>query len=143
MLLTNTYINLVLSSFHQDAMKQMLGYARDEAKKLNLIINQEFWVPGAMELPLCTSRAASTSISGASTRGVVVLGIIEKGETAHGLVMAQSVVSALIRLQLELSMPMGIGILGPEISAEQIPPRLEPYARKAVAALHAMIKQIA
>jgi len=71
--------------------------------------------------------------------GAVVLGIIERGETAHGLVMGQAVATALLRLQLELMKPIGFGILGPEINPTQIPSRLGSDARAAVDAVHQML----
>ena len=69
----------------------------------------------------------------------MVLGIIERGETKHGLVMGQAVISALIQLQLEKMKPIGIGILGPEILPNQIESRLLTYAKKAVEAVKVML----
>jgi 6,7-dimethyl-8-ribityllumazine synthase len=71
--------------------------------------------------------------------GALALGIIEKGETKHGLVMGYAVINAIIQLQLELMKPIGVGILGPEIQASQIPARLKPYTREAVIALKEML----
>ena len=88
-----------------------------------------------MEKPLATKRLLERS----GVHAVVVLGIIERGETAHGRVMGQAVIQALIDLQLATNKPVGIGILGPEILPEQVPPRLEPYAEAAVQAVHTML----
>jgi len=71
--------------------------------------------------------------------GAVILGIIEKGETKHGLVMGIVVHSAIIQLELETGKPVGMGILGPEILPKQIPLRLKPYAKRAVLALATML----
>jgi 6,7-dimethyl-8-ribityllumazine synthase len=68
-----------------------------------------------------------------------VLGIIERGETKHGIVMAQAVTDALIALQLELMKPIGMEILGPDIVPSQIPARIRPYARAATTAVHHML----
>ena len=92
-------------------------------------------MPGSMEKPLATKRLLERSVVDA----VVVLGIIERGETAHGRVMGQAVIQSLIDLQLATNKPVGVGILGPEILPEQIPPRLAPYAEAAVKAVHAML----
>ena len=53
--------------------------------------------------------------------------------------MGQSVVNAILGLQLELMKPIGVGILGPEIGPDKIQERLVPYARAAVLAVHAML----
>ena len=70
--------------------------------------------------------------------GAVVLGIIEKGETKHGFVMAASVIDAIIKLQLDYMKPVGVGILGPDISPSQIQSRVRPYAKAAIAAVNTM-----
>jgi 6,7-dimethyl-8-ribityllumazine synthase len=88
-----------------------------------------------MEKPLAAKRLLARD----DIDAVVVLGIIERGETAHGRVMGQAVIQTLINLQLETNKPVGIGILGPEILPEQIPPRLGPYAQAAVRAVHTML----
>ena len=67
------------------------------------------------------------------------LGIIEQGETDHGLVMGQSVTKAVIELQITHNKPIGLGIIGPGAEPEHIEPRLEPHARAAVGAVTAMI----
>ena len=67
-----------------------------------------------------------------------VLGIIERGETDHGLVMGQSVTGAVIELQIKHNKPIGLGIIGPGAEPEHVGPRLEPHARAAVGAVAAM-----
>nr|VFJ42508.1 MAG: 6,7-dimethyl-8-ribityllumazine synthase [Candidatus Kentron sp. DK] len=124
-------IAVVIGSFHHKEAEEMIDEVRDFAAKNDLKIVKETWVPGSMEKPLALKRALLDE----RVEGAVVLGIIERGETKHGLVMAQAVTSAIIGLQLELMKPVGVGILGPEILPEQIPPRVRPYARNAVKAL--------
>ncbi len=124
-------ISLVVGSFHHASCEIMVKKARSTARVLGL----QIWVPGSMEKPLATKRLLERSVVDA----VVVLGIIERGETAHGRVMGQAVIQSLIDLQLATNKPVGVGILGPEILPEQIPPRLAPYAEAAVKAVHAML----
>lgn len=128
-------IALVLGAFHKKEVNQMLVCARDEAVKNNLQIIEEVWVPGSIEKPLALKRLLMRD----DVDGAVVLGIIERGETKHGLVMGYVVYDAIIKLQLEFMKPIGLGILGPEILPDQIPPRLEGYARAAVAATAKML----
>ncbi len=72
--------------------------------------------------------------------GVVALGIIERGETKHGLVMGHTIMQTILNLELEFMKPVGVGILGPEILPSQIPSRLLPTAQKAVLAVARMIQ---
>ncbi|HZH28611.1 MAG TPA: 6,7-dimethyl-8-ribityllumazine synthase [Azospirillaceae bacterium] len=128
-------IGFVLGSFHRVQVGEMLEAARAQAGARDAQILAEVFVPGSMEKPLAVKRLLLRD----DIDGVAVLGIIEKGETKHGLVMAQSVVRALIDLQLEFMKPVGVGILGPEIHPSQIPPRLKPYAAAAVDAVCEML----
>ena len=129
-------IAIVLGSFHFQQVSEMLEAARNESKKLNLEIVEEVWVTGSMEKPLAIKRLLQKP----NIDGVVVLGIIEKGETAHGRVMAEAVIQVLLQLQLEFMKPLGVGILGPEIEPHQIQPRLVNYAKQAVTALAKMLQ---
>ena len=115
----------------------MLSRAHETAMHEGLQLDEPIWVPGSMEKPLALKK----ELKRAAIVGAVTLGIIERGETGHGLVMAQAVIKSIIDLQLETMKPVGIGILGPEITQEQIQPRLEPYARNAVLAVSSMLRE--
>lgn len=129
-------IAIIATSFHKETTQGMVRDARITAKEEGLTIVKEVWVPGCYEVPLVLKRLfAAKNIDGA-----VVLGIIEKGKTKHGMVMGIVVHDAIVRLELETGKPVGLGILGPEILPKQIPSRLKPYAQKSVMALKAMLK---
>lgn len=128
-------IAVVYGSFHHDYVMQMLDAVHKRALEKKLHIEQEVAVPGSMEKPLAVKRLLLED----NVDAIVVLGIIERGETKHGLVMAQAVITSLINLQLEFLKPVGVAILGPEILPEQIPSRLIPYACKAVDAVWEML----
>ena len=115
----------------------MLAQAHETAINEGLELDEPIWEPGSMEKPLALKRV----LKQAPIVGAVTLGIIERGEPAHGLVMAQAVIKSIIDLQLEMMKPVGIGILGPEITQDQIQPRLEPYARNAVLAVSSMLRE--
>lgn len=125
-----TRIAIVAGSFHREQVSRMIAAAEAEAAGLGVEISQIVWVPGSMEKPLAVKRLLREGKADA----LVVLGIIERGETAHGRVMGDAVIGALIDLQLEYMTPIGVGILGPEILPDQIEARLEPYAVSALKA---------
>lgn len=128
-------IGLVCGSFHRNEVEEMIQHAQDEATKQNLNIIEIVWVPGSMEAPLATARLLEEE----NISGVACLGIIEKGETAHGMAMGQAVIKSLIDLQLGYDKPVGLGIIGPGAEPHHIGPRLEPHARNAISAIKAMI----
>ena len=129
-------IAIVCGSFHQSEVQRMLEWATDEATKGELAVDEVVWVPGAMEVPLALDRLLSREDIG----GAACLGIIEKGQTQHGLVMGQAVIKSIIELQVVHEKPIGLGIIGPGAEPEHIEPRLEPHSRSAIGALCAMIE---
>ena len=128
-------LGIVCGAFHREYVEMMLEYARDEAEAKNWEVAEVAWVPGSMEAPLALDRMLQNE----NVHGAVVLGIIERGQTDHGLVMGQSVTKAIIELQIVHNKPIGLGIIGPGAEPEHIGPRLEPHARAAVGAVAAMV----
>ena len=127
-------LGIVCGSFHREQVERMLKFAIDEASSKNWEVSEVVWVPGSMEAPLAIDRM----IQSTEIQGAVVLGIIERGQTDHGLVMGQSVTKSVIELQIKHNKPIGLGIIGPGAEPEHIEPRLEPHARSAVGAVAAM-----
>jgi len=129
-------LGIVCGDFHREEVERMLEFARDEADSKNWEVSEVVWVPGSMEAPLALDRLLQYE----GIQGAVVLGIIERGETDHGLVMGQSVTQAIIELQIKHNKPIGLGIIGPGAEPEHVGPRLEPHARAAVGAVAAMVE---
>ncbi|MEC9076175.1 MAG: 6,7-dimethyl-8-ribityllumazine synthase [Candidatus Thermoplasmatota archaeon] len=129
-------IGIVCGSFHKSEVERMLEWSSDEAVKLNLIVEDVLWVPGAMEVPLALDRLLSRD----DIEGAACLGIIEKGQTQHGLAMGQAVIKSIIELQLGHEKPVGLGIIGPGAEPAHIEPRLEPHARASIAAVASMLE---
>ena len=124
----------VCGSFHKEEVEKMLDFARDETSLMNAELTDVVWVPGSMEAPLALERLLVRE----DVDGAIALGIIERGQTQHGMVMGQSVTRAIINLQIKHTKPIGLGIIGPGAEPEHIEPRLEPHARAAVGAVVAM-----
>jgi len=128
-------IALVCGSFHKKEVEEMIFHAESEAAECRLEITDVVWVPGSMEAPLATARLLENE----RIAGVACLGIIEKGQTSHGLAMGQAVIKSLVDLQIGYDKPVGLGIIGPGAEPEHIESRLEPHARAAIKAIQAMI----
>ena len=129
-------IAAVCGSFHKTEVERMLEYARDEAVSKNAELTEVVWVPGSMEAPLALERLMQRD----DVDAAIALGIIERGQTQHGLVMGQSVTRSIIELQIRHNKPIGLGIIGPGADPEHIEARLEPHARAAVGAVVAMFE---
>ena len=128
-------IAIVAGSYHKESVERMVEKAREVASDNNLIVEEVSWVPGSMEVPLQIKRLFLRE----SIEGAVVLGIIENGETKHGLVMGKAVIDSLLNLQLASMKPIGFGIIGPGAKPEHIDNRLLPYAENAMLALSEML----
>ena len=128
-------IAIVVGSYHKESVEKMVEKAKAVASDNNLIVEEVNWVPGSMEVPLQIKRLFLRD----SIDGAVVLGIIENGETKHGLVMGKAVIDSLLNLQLASMKPIGFGIIGPGAKPEHIEERLIPYAENAVLALSEML----
>ena len=128
-------IGIVCGSFHKNEIERMLEWAKEESLQHGLEIAEIVWVPGATEVPLAIDRLLSLE----NIAGAACLGIIEKGQTQHGLAMGQAVIKTIIELQLVHEKPVGLGIIGPGAEPEHIEPRLEPHARAAIAAIATML----
>jgi len=128
-------IGLVTSTFHTAEMAIMRETAEKRIAELGMVLDGVVAVPGSYEVPLSVKRFLTRD----EIDAVVVLGIIERGETAHGRVMGEAVGGALVDLQLEFMKPIGIGIIGPEADPEHFPPRLVPHAKAAVDAAAVML----
>ncbi|MFA7275389.1 MAG: 6,7-dimethyl-8-ribityllumazine synthase [Pseudobdellovibrionaceae bacterium] len=129
-------IIIIQGTFHTKEMPVMLEAALAKAKELELHVERVVSVPGSMEIPLALHRALHRP----DIDGAVLLGIIERGETKHGMVMGHTVIQSVIDQQVATNKPVGVGILGPEILPSQIPARLMGYAQAAVAAVDKMLK---
>jgi|TARA_B110000196_G_scaffold309031_1_gene310247 6,7-dimethyl-8-ribityllumazine synthase len=128
-------IAIIAGSYHKKYIEKMVEEARITASDKGLIVEEVKWVPGSMEMPLQIKRLFLRE----SIDGAIVLGIIENGETEHGLVMGQAVIKSLIDLQLASMKPIGFGIIGPGAKAEHINERLLPYAKNSVLAVSEML----
>jgi 6,7-dimethyl-8-ribityllumazine synthase len=129
-------IAAICGSFHKKEIQKMLEYAENQAYSRNCEIAEIAWVPGSMEMPLALDRLLEKNDIDAA----ITLGIIELGETQHGLVMGQAVTRAIIDLQIKHNKPIGLGIIGPGAESHHIEPRLEPHARAAVEAVITMFE---
>jgi|TARA_B110000914_G_scaffold178727_1_gene160604 6,7-dimethyl-8-ribityllumazine synthase len=128
-------IAIICASFHKKQIERMLAYATEQATEEGLAVEKIVWVPGAMEVPLALDRLLGSD----DIDGVACLGIIEKGQTQHGLAMGQAVIKTIIELQLVHEKPVGLGIIGPGAEPQHLDDRLEPHARAAVSALRSML----
>lgn len=98
----NKFINDSLLSGAIGALKRIGGMSDD-----NIAV---IWVPGAYEIPLAAKMVAKSG----KYDGIVALGTIIRGETAHFDYVAGESSSGLLSTSLEFDIPIGFGILTTE-----------------------------
>ena len=72
------------------------------------------WVPGAFELPLAAERAAASGLYD----GVVCLGAVIRGETAHFDLVAQEAARGIQDVSLKTGVPVTLGVLATDTMAQ-------------------------
>ncbi len=130
-------IALVSGTYHKEILDQMIESASAALAADGAEIVEDIRVPGAYEIPLATERVFERGVAD----GIVVLGAIEKGETLDGEVMGHVVNHFLIKLQLKYGKPIGVGIIGPGATREQMNVRAASKAQAAVNAVLTMLNQ--
>jgi len=102
-------IGIVASRFNREVVEGLLAGAMEVLKEADVTDSDVVvaWVPGALELPL----AATKLVESDGLDGVIALGCVIRGETAHFEHVSREAISGLNRTALELNFPIAIGIL--------------------------------
>jgi riboflavin synthase len=120
---------LVVSEFNRELTGKMEKAAVEAAEKSGAETSV-VRVPGAFDIPL----VAKKMLMDKRIDGVVALGAVVKGETAHDEVVAAGAARALADLSLEHRKPVALGIIGHNATWEAAEARAEEYAQRAVEA---------
>jgi 6,7-dimethyl-8-ribityllumazine synthase len=89
--------------------ERLLGGARERLIESGLTADhfEDFWVPGAFELPL----AARTMALKRRYAAVIALGCVIRGETAHFDHICQSASTGLTAVAIQTGVPCAFGVL--------------------------------
>lgn len=100
---------LVLAPFYTDIVKGLHAGATAELGARGLEVNADdvFVAPGAFEVPLIAQKLAETD----RFDGVICLGCVIKGETAHFEYISQATAIGLMQAGLSTEVPVSFGIL--------------------------------
>ena len=98
---------IAVARFYEDLAERLLRGAKAAFADADHLDVEVFDVPGAFELPLAASYAASSG----RFAGVVSLGAVIRGETDHYDFVCAQVASGLMRVQLDTGVPCAFGVL--------------------------------
>ena len=124
-------IAAVVASFNEEITERMLERAIDTIAENEAELGRVIKVFGTFEIPLAVKKLFYDK----TNDGVVVLGAVIKGDTAHDEVIIKPVAPKVADLSLEFREPVGFGIIGHDASFEDADERAEEYAERAVNAV--------
>lgn len=129
-------IALVVSDFNKEITSKMEKNAEKTARSLNAKIVKKLHVPGTFEIPF----AAKNLFKNKNIEAIVVLGAVIQGDTAHDMLITNTVAQKLMDLSLQYNKPIGSGIIGPRVTWRQATERTKDYSERAVKAALKMLK---
>ncbi|MGX4593093.1 6,7-dimethyl-8-ribityllumazine synthase [Leuconostoc sp. JNUCC 76] len=102
-------IAIVVSKFNDLIVKQLLAGAQEslemhgiDAGNIDII-----WVPGALEIPIVAKKIAQDQ----KYDGIVTLGAVIKGDTAHYDLVINGVANGVSQISLSTDVPIVFGVL--------------------------------
>jgi 6,7-dimethyl-8-ribityllumazine synthase len=96
---------IVVARFNSNITCKLLEGARQALKEARADVSDEFYVPGAFELPFAAKR-----LSG-NYHGIIALGAVVRGETPHFDYVCAESSRGLQQVALETGVPVAFGVL--------------------------------
>lgn len=105
----NPRLALVVSRFNEEVTGGLLGGARQYLAEKGIPVSPEdvFHAPGAFETPLIAQKLARTG----RYDGVICLGCVIKGDTAHFEFISLGATIGIMQASLSTGVPISFGIL--------------------------------
>lgn len=133
-------IAILATKFNEELVDRLVKDARDAL--LALGVSQanlaEFRVPGSLELPV----AAAWLGEAGEYDGIIALGVVIRGETAHFEYVCQGAVHGLTQVSINTGMPIMFGVLTTD-TVEQALARIEgPVEHKGADVAQGLVQMI-
>ena len=102
-------IGIVAAKFNRDIVEALVGGALEVLSESGVTASDVTvaWVPGALELPL----AAAIFADSGSVDGIIGLGCVIQGKTAHFEHVCRNSIEGLNSVSLETGVPVAVGVL--------------------------------
>jgi len=129
-------IGIVVADFNKEITSVMLDTAKKQAEELGVKISYIIHVPGVYDMPLAVKKLLKKDVD-----GVVTLGVVISGGTAHDKHVADNTARLCADLSLEFEKPVALSVIGHEVSRQQAIERKESYAKHGVKAVVSLVKE--
>ncbi len=103
-------IAIVQARFNRKITDGLAGGAVKALTEAEIANHEVFLVPGAFEIPLVCQKLAEV-IGINRFDGIIAIGAVVKGETAHFEYVAKAVCDGLVKVTLDQSIPIAFGVL--------------------------------
>ena len=102
-------IAIVQAGFNRAITDKLSAGAQQALKEAGVKVENIglFIAPGAFEIPLVCQRLAQTG----KYRGIITIGAVIKGETAHFEYISQAAINGVMSVMLKEKMPIALGII--------------------------------
>ena len=131
-------IAIVVADFNEEITHEMVKVAEKRAKEKNIHIAQIVHVPGVFDMPLAVKKLLQKE----NIQGIVTLGVVISGGTAHDAHVADNAARQISNLTLEYEKPVALSIIGHNVSKQQAIERYESYAKHGVDAVVELIETL-
>lgn len=134
----NERIGVVVSDFNADITHMMSKVAQEHIDFLGAKMQKLIRAPGTFDIPL----AAKKLLTQKDIDGVVTLGCVVEGDTAHDEVVANNAARKITDLSVEYGKPVSLGISGPKMTRLDGMKRIDEYAKRACESTIKMIRRL-
>lgn len=128
-------IALVVADFNEEITSEMLKIAEARAKEKGLFVSHIVHVPGVFDMPLAVKKLLQKK----DVDGVVTLGVVISGGTAHDAHVADNHARLCADLSVQFEKPVALSVIGHNVSKQQALERYESYATHGVDAIVELI----
>lgn len=128
-------IGIIVADFNEEITSEMLHVAETRAKEKGISVVYVVHVPGVFDMPLAVKKLLQRK----DVDGVVTLGVVLSGGTAHDAHVADNHARLCTDLSVEFEKPVALSVIGHNVSKQQAIERYESYAKHGVDAIAELI----
>jgi len=136
--MANEKLGFVVSDYNADITHLMSKIAEEHAEFLGAKVAKLIRVPGAFDMPLAVRKLVERK----DINGVVCLGAVVEGDTAHDEIVAQNTARKIADISVQSGKPVSLGVSGPKMTRADGVKRIESYAKRSVESALKMIRRL-
>jgi len=131
-------LGFVVSDYNADITHLMSKIAEEHAEFLGAKVAKTIRVPGAFDMALAVRKLVERK----DINGVVCLGAVIEGDTAHDEIVAQNAARKIADISVTSGKPVSLGISGPRMTRADGVKRIDSYAKRSVESALKMIRRL-